>query len=109
MQLERTVYNLVGNAIKHTDSDVTIRTWKVDDGVMFAVDDAGPGVPDDVKEAIFEPFRRATDVHTPGAGVGLSLVAEFARVHGGRAWVEDRPGGGSSFRVLFADATEPEV
>lgn len=109
MQLERTVYNLVGNAIKHTDSDILVRTWKESDGVVFAVDDSGSGVPDDVKEAIFEPFRRATDVHTPGTGVGLSLVSEFARAHGGRAWVEDRPGGGSSFRVFFPDERKDEA
>jgi PAS domain S-box-containing protein len=109
MQLERTVYNLVGNAIKHTDSDITIRTWAEDGGTILAVEDAGPGVPDDMKTTIFEPFKRATDPHTPGTGVGLSLVAEFARAHGGRAWVEDRPGGGSSFRVFFPAVSATEA
>jgi two-component system sensor histidine kinase MtrB len=40
---------------------------------------------------------------TPGAGIGLSLVAQFTAVHGGRSWVEDRPGGGASFHVLFPE------
>jgi len=106
IQFERTLYNLIGNAIKHTDSEITVRTWRDDGGTVLAVDDAGPGVPEDLKQAIFEPFRRATDEHTPGTGVGLSLVAEFARAHGGRAWVEDRPGGGASFRVFFPDETK---
>jgi signal transduction histidine kinase len=103
MQFERVLYNLIGNALKHTDGDITVRVWPGEGGTMLAVDDRGPGVPDDLKEAIFEPFRRATDVHTPGTGIGLSLVAAFAGAHGGRAWVEDRPDGGSSFRVFFAD------
>ena len=40
---------------------------------------------------------------TPGAGIGLALVARFAAVHGGRSWVEDTPGGGASFHVLLPD------
>ena len=45
--------------------------------------------------------------HAPGVGIGLTLVARFAELHGGRAWVEDRPGGGSSFRVLLPDPPVP--
>jgi signal transduction histidine kinase len=56
-----------------------------------------------MRQAIFEPFRQGDGPksHSPGVGVGLSLVARFAELHGGRAWVEDRPGGGASFRVLL--------
>ena len=70
----------------------------------------------DVKEtqlraALFEPFRQGPEAppHAPGVGIGLTLVARFAELHGGRAWVEERPGGGSSFRVLLPDppATPP--
>jgi signal transduction histidine kinase len=103
MQFERVVYNLIGNALKHTEGDVAVRVWPAEGGTMLAVDDSGAGVPDDVKDAIFEPFRRATDVHMPGTGIGLSVVAAFSKAHGGRAWVEDRAGGGSSFLVFFAD------
>ena len=58
------------------------------------------------EDAIFEPFRQGPGPASasPGVGVGLSLVARFAELHGGRAWVEDRPGGGASFRVLLAEA-----
>jgi hypothetical protein len=45
--------------------------------------------------------------HAPGMGLGLSLVARFAELHGGRAWVEERVGGGAAFRVLLMDATTP--
>ena len=45
--------------------------------------------------------------HARGVGIGLSLVARFAELHGGRAWVQDRPGGGASFQVLLPDSAEP--
>jgi signal transduction histidine kinase len=57
------------------------------------------GVPPDQREAVFEIFSRGESASAPGTGVGLSLVARFAELHGGRAWVEDNPGGGASFRV----------
>jgi signal transduction histidine kinase len=70
------------------------------------VEDEGPGVPHELREAVFEPFRQGQTAapHSPGVGVGLSLVARFAELHGGRAWVEDRRGGGASFRVFLPDA-----
>lgn len=70
--------------------------------MVLTVDDEGPGVPEHLKAVIFEPFRRGGESHAPGTGIGLSLVARFAELHGGRAWVEDRAGGGASFRVLLA-------
>ena len=76
---------------------------------MIAVEDDGPGILDELKDAIFQPFRRATDsAMQPGSGIGLSLVARFAELHGGRAWVEDRPGGGASFRIWLPDDTRGE-
>jgi two-component system OmpR family sensor kinase len=77
-----------------------------DDGILLVVEDEGNGVPDHLKDAIFEPFRQGPGPASasPGVGVGLSLVAQFAELHGGKAWVEDRPGGGASFKVLLAEA-----
>jgi signal transduction histidine kinase len=72
--------------------------------VLFVVEDDGPGVPEDLREAIFEPFRQApgsSSGHAPGVGIGLSLVRRFAELHGGRAWAEGRPGGGASFHVFL--------
>jgi signal transduction histidine kinase len=73
------------------------------------VEDEGDGVPDELKTAIFEPFRQAPGLAqvSPGVGVGLALVARFAELHGGTAWVQDRPGGGSSFRVLLPEGDGP--
>jgi signal transduction histidine kinase len=103
-KIERIVENLIINAARHTppDTQVWVRVRAVDEGCLIVVDDAGPGVPDELKEIIFEPFKQGptTRTESPGVGIGLSLVSRFAALHGGRAWVEDRKGGGSSFRVL---------
>ena len=104
----RIVENLLVNATKHTPPTATI--WvgarRADTGVVMVVEDDGPGVAEDERERLFEPFERGErSAPSPGLGVGLSLVARFAEAHGGRAWVEDRPGGGASFRVLFPDPT----
>jgi two-component system sensor histidine kinase KdpD len=102
-KVERIVENLLANTVRHTPGDtrVWVRVVPVDDGVRIAVEDDGPGVPQDLRETVFEPFRQGPDApeHAPGVGVGLTLVRRFAELHGGRAWVEEREGGGASFRV----------
>jgi PAS domain S-box-containing protein len=107
-KVERMVENLLANVARHTeDAGVWIRVAAQDGGALISVDDEGAGVPDDLKEKIFVPFSRgpgAADL--PGSGIGLSLVAGFAELHGGRAWVEDRPGRGASFRVFLPDAPD---
>jgi signal transduction histidine kinase len=107
-KVERIVENLLANAARHTPpgSPLWIRISKEPMGVLLVVEDAGPGVPDPLKEAVFEPFRQGDGGPnpSPGVGVGLSLVARFAELHGGSAWVQDRPGGGASFRVYLPDA-----
>jgi signal transduction histidine kinase len=102
--IEQIVENLLVNAAKHTpdDTPIFVRVCAEPEGVLIMVEDAGPGVPEEEREAIFEAFRRGPqDQPSPGTGIGLSLVARFAELHHGRAWVEDRPGGGASFRVFL--------
>jgi PAS domain S-box-containing protein len=110
-KLERIVENLVVNAAKHTPVGTTIwvRLETREDGVVLLVEDEGPGVPAQLREQIFQPFHQGRNVadHAPGSGIGLALVAQFANLHGGRAWVQDRPGGGASFRVFLPDSPHP--
>ena len=114
-QVERIVENLVANAIRYTPAGTSIwvRATGDDDSVTIVVEDAGPGIPIELRESIFEPFRQGNEIvsHNPGVGIGLSLVTRFAELHGGRAWVEERAGGGASFRVFlpFASAGDELV
>lgn len=106
-KVERIVENLLANAAKHTppDTRVWVRVAPHDGGVLLVVEDAGPGIPEALRSTIFEPFNHGTPVtHAPGTGIGLSLVARFAQLHDGRAWVEERPGGGASFHVYLPAA-----
>jgi signal transduction histidine kinase len=103
-KVERIMENLVVNAAKHTTAGTTIwvRVQRQRDGVLLLVEDEGPGVPAALREQVFQPLHTGRNIadHAPGSGIGLALVAQFASLHGGRAWVQDRPGGGASFRVL---------
>lgn len=100
--VERIVENLVANAARHAppESRIEVRCEPVRGGVLLVVEDDGPGIPDSLKEHVFNVFVKASPM-SQGSGVGLSLVRRFAELQGGRAWVEDRPGGGSSFRVFL--------
>ena len=118
MMIERIVENLLGNAAKHTpgDSRIWVRVERTDDGALIAVEDDGPGVPPDQRERIFEAFTQSDSPGTArGAGVGLALVAQFASLHGGRAWVQERarrrrvvPGEAGGYRPeARSEASEP--
>lgn len=104
-KVERIVENLVANSIRHTPAGtrVWVRVVPESGGGQIAIEDDGPGIPAGMREAIFEPFRQADSSrsHSPGVGIGLSLVARFTELHGGRVWVQEREGGGASFRVFL--------
>jgi signal transduction histidine kinase len=72
----------------------------------IAVEDRGPGVPEDQRERIFEPFYRMPGhaEYAGGVGLGLSLVRQIARQHGGQVRCEARPGGGSRFVIQLPRA-----
>ena len=107
-KVERIVENLLANAARYTDpgTPIWVRVSQRDRGALLCVDDAGPGIPAEQRESIFRPFERGPGgtTWTPGTGVGLALVAQIASLHDGLAWVEDRAGGGASFRVLLPGA-----
>ena len=106
-RVERIIENLLVNAARHTPerSRVWVDVLPATAGAEIVVSDDGAGVPSDQRATIFEPFRQGPNApsHSPGVGIGLSLVARFAEMHGGRAWVEERPGGGAAFHVFLPD------
>jgi PAS domain S-box-containing protein len=110
-QLERVIDNLLGNGLKHTPAGSRLVVTAEDrgDAIAVVVEDDGPGVPTDVRGQLFNAYTRGADAaRRPGSGIGLYLVHEFARFHGGRASYEDSPLGGARFVVTFAKASGVE-
>ncbi|MGZ5212860.1 MAG: PAS domain S-box protein [Actinomycetota bacterium] len=112
-KIERIVENLLANTARHTPSNahVWVSVRRHEEGALIKVEDSGVGVPAELREAIFEPFQQGPDApeHSPGVGVGLTLVRRFAELHGGRAWIEERAGGGASFQVFLPGSPPLQV
>jgi signal transduction histidine kinase len=104
-KVERIVENLLVNATRHTPpgTPVWVRALVRGRDLELVVSDAGPGVPAELGGSIFEPFHHGNADDQRGVGIGLSLVARFTQLHGGQAWVSERPGGGASFHVVLPD------
>jgi signal transduction histidine kinase len=103
-RIERIVTNLVQNAERYGGGVRSVIVERSGAAIQIFVDDDGPGVPEEERERIFDRFARgATTAGSRGlgggSGLGLALVAEHVKVHGGRVWVEDAPGGGARFAV----------
>jgi two-component system sensor histidine kinase MprB len=93
-QLERAISNLVDNAIKYSEPDTPIEI--VIQGATVSVRDRGAGIPVGDLERVFDRFYRAVDVRTrPGSGLGLSIVQEIVRGHGGTVFARNRDGAGA--------------
>jgi signal transduction histidine kinase len=104
--LRRLVRNLLENARRYSDGDITV-ILRQDDGVATVqVLDRGPGVPPDQRERIFEPFYRlrGASEREGGVGLGLALVKSIALRHGGGVSCEDHAGGGACFTVHLPSA-----
>lgn len=101
-RLGQMLQNLLDNADRYAGGATRIEVTSGDGTVTFAVEDEGPGVAEHQRTFVFERFARgdaALERAVGGTGLGLALVAEHAALHGGRAHVEDRPGGGARFLV----------
>jgi signal transduction histidine kinase len=107
-KVERVIENLLMNAARHTPPGTAVLVGIAirPDGIEIVVEDDGPGVPDELKDVLFEPFRQG-EGSSGGMGIGLSLVQRFAELHGGSARVEDAPAGGARFVVSLPGAVVP--
>jgi len=104
-RIERVITNLVDNALKFAppEGSVTVSTWADGDGVYLAVDDDGPGIPEDQRHRIFDRFTQVTgrDETSRGFGLGLAFCRSAIQAHAGRIWVENGPGDVGT-RFVFA-------
>ncbi|MDD7968018.1 HAMP domain-containing sensor histidine kinase [Actinomycetospora lemnae] len=109
-RLDQVVANLCDNARHHGGGVVRLGVVRRDGQAVIEVDDAGPGVPADLRERVFERFTRGgrsgrNGAYSGGTGLGLALVAQHVHGLGGRVWVEDRPGGGARFVVALEEVS----
>jgi len=109
--LRHILLNFLDNAVKYgrDGQTIVIHAATVGEHVRLAVEDEGRGVPEALRRAVWEPYRRLdTDPAVGGSGIGLAIVQELVRLHGARAWVESAPTGGARFVVAFAAAAAEE-
>jgi signal transduction histidine kinase len=102
-EMSDAIRNIIENAVLHTPPGTEVTVGVSRDGVV-TVDDQGPGVPAEDRGRIFGRFWRGRGASAPGAGLGLAIVSEIVRLHGGSVEVGDAPGGGASFRLKFRTA-----
>ncbi len=113
-RMQHIIVNLLSNAVKFSPprSPVTIECEKVGNCAAIKVIDAGPGIPDDKLEVIFQPFVQASSGFTrtaPGSGLGLAISRDLARLMGGDVTVESEPGVGSTFTLLLPLGAPPRA
>lgn len=100
--VQQMVRNLLDNAARHAARRVTVTLARQQGDAVLTVDDDGPGIPEHLREAVFQRFTRleaARDRDSGGAGLGLSIVADVVRAHGGRVEVTTSPAGGARLEV----------
>ncbi|OGR51095.1 MAG: hypothetical protein A2049_02850 [Elusimicrobia bacterium GWA2_62_23] len=97
--LERVITNLMGNSLKFTPSGgtITLSAWEDAQKVFFAVQDTGPGIPENKRKEIFEKYSQMEEHKSQGFGLGLAMCQMTVQLHKGDIWVESEVGKGSKF------------
>lgn len=102
--------NLLDNALQYSDGAIALVVSQTDACLQVSVKDRGPGIPDEKRLAIFEPYSRNDHSGQHGAGLGLAVCQAIAHAHGGTLTVHRRSGGGSSFTLsLPVDDQQPRM
>ena len=95
--LAQAIRNLVRNALEHTGADGSVRlsAEPQGDGIEFAVEDDGPGIPPAERRRVFERFHRVRQGTGKGSGLGLAIARAIVEAHGGTIRADEAPGGGA--------------
>ena len=106
--------NLLDNAVKYgrPDQTIVVTIGRADDRAWVSVADEGPGIPAEARARIFAPYSRlvtASSTAVAGTGIGLAVVRELVRQHGGRVRVDDAPAGGACFVVELREARSSQA
>lgn len=111
--IELALRHVLDNAAKYSEqgSKIEITARSEDGHVLIEVRDSGPGIPEDQQGRIFDKFYRSpqTSGNTPGTGMGLNIVRQIVKAHGGSIWVESKPGEGSRFSLSLPAAVPEHV
>jgi signal transduction histidine kinase len=106
--VERLVEHLLLGSIRQAppEAEIVLKIETRGGGVLFSSEQYETVIPESLKGEMFKPFGDPAEVspHDPGPGTDLALVARFAELHGGRAWTEDLPEGGSALKVYLPAA-----
>jgi PAS domain S-box-containing protein len=100
--LQRVLSNLIGNAIKYSPEggEIRFQITREDDDVLFEISDQGIGIPPEDQAKIFEPFSRARNARKiKGTGLGMAIVYDNIKLHGGDVWLRSAEGQGTTFTV----------
>ncbi len=110
--IQQVLVNLIENALKYTpaDSEIVLRASAQDQFAQIEVADRGEGIPVENHERIFEKFFREDHSDKPGVGLGLAICSGIVEAHGGKIWMQNRPGGGAVFKFTLPLSGEaPQV
>ena len=101
IRLRQVIINLLTNATKFTpeNGQICMEVNKVENNFLFKIIDTGVGIPDDMKEKIFDKFQGNHVMHGIGLGLGLYICKKIIELHKGQIWVEDTFGGGATFCI----------
>jgi two-component system sensor histidine kinase KdpD len=106
--IEQTLINLLENAVKYSEGPLEVRVTPAATEALVEVADRGPGIPAGQEPRVFEKFYRAPREGGPsGVGLGLAICRAIVTAHGGRIWVQNREGGGASFRFTLPTQGDP--
>ena len=108
-RIQQTLSNLVGNAIKFSasESKIVVLARKDSDGVVISVLDKGKGIPTEQLPRVFDRYWQSSRTDRQGAGLGLAIAKGIVEAHGGRIWLESKPGEGTTASFTLPVSTSP--